>query len=371
MEPATHEFDLSQSRLQRISLELTNTCNLHCSYCMRDEDALYHTRARFFTVDLLEKTLRSARLAYGTSSISFTGGEPTIHPNFGEVLDVVSNQGYSFNLVSNGWHFDRVLPALMAHRARIEAISFSLDGDSKESHDRWRGEGSFARLIRAVTLCRANGIPFSFKITIRQDTLPHLEKFALMAAKLGSSSLIFSHLLPTSSEFDSEMSLSAGERTNAEHEIAILSGIFKMKIGISVGYYNLDPAPPCGFLAGSICNIDYLGRLTLCCNMSGYRGASGEPDVAADLNEEDFVTAFSRLQQIAAEQLERRRRTLQEFDSRQEIPDISVGSPCQFCLKCFDKISWRDSVEERLKPHSLPVIAARQSKEVMNDSGLH
>jgi molybdenum cofactor biosynthesis enzyme MoaA len=39
---------------KRISVELTNICNLHCSYCLRDEDALYHAPANFLSVELLE-----------------------------------------------------------------------------------------------------------------------------------------------------------------------------------------------------------------------------------------------------------------------------------------------------------------------------
>ena len=45
----------------RLSVELTNICNLHCSYCMRDEDALYHTKANFFPADLLGRIIREAR----------------------------------------------------------------------------------------------------------------------------------------------------------------------------------------------------------------------------------------------------------------------------------------------------------------------
>jgi hypothetical protein len=50
-----------------------------------------------------------------------------------------------------------------------------------------------------------------------------------------------------------------------DQEIANLSRIFKMNIGIDVGYHNLDPAPPCAALAGVNCNVDYKGRLSLCC----------------------------------------------------------------------------------------------------------
>ncbi|MGZ5484243.1 MAG: hypothetical protein ACXWID_19990, partial [Pyrinomonadaceae bacterium] len=57
---------------QRVSVELTNICNLHCSYCLRDEDALYHTPARFFPVSLLQEIARQGREAVRLSHISFT-----------------------------------------------------------------------------------------------------------------------------------------------------------------------------------------------------------------------------------------------------------------------------------------------------------
>ena len=69
--------------------------------------------------------------------------------------------------------------------------------------------------------------------------------------------------------------LSLDEQRAAEQEIAILARIFKMNIGIDVGYYNVDETrPPCAPLAGVSMNIDYRGRLSLCCNLSGFRGAA-------------------------------------------------------------------------------------------------
>src|SRR5688572_20086060 len=146
---------------QRVSVELTNICNLHCSYCLRDEDALYHTRARFFPVDLLRRILREAREAAEIGHVSFTGGEPTLHPELGAVLEAVGAEGMLAGIVTNGWHFDRVWPAIDAHRAAVRVLSFSLDGATREAHDRWRGDGSFDRVIRAFTRCRVGRIPFA------------------------------------------------------------------------------------------------------------------------------------------------------------------------------------------------------------------
>ena len=45
----------------RLSVELANICNLHCSYCFRSEDNLYSHHAEFFPLPLLCRVLDEAR----------------------------------------------------------------------------------------------------------------------------------------------------------------------------------------------------------------------------------------------------------------------------------------------------------------------
>ncbi|HEX7317803.1 MAG TPA: radical SAM protein [Pyrinomonadaceae bacterium] len=336
----------------RLIVELTNVCNLHCSYCLRDEDALYHTKANFFPVELLRRVVREARESIGARAVMFTGGETTLHPRFREIIEAVGAEGLTCSFVTNGWHFDRVWPAIAANRSTLTHVSFSLDGPTRETHDRWRGEGSFVRLVRAIARCKVAGLPFILKLGLRRDTLPLLEQTALFAARMGAASLSFGHNLPTSGAADDELSLSSEDRVAAEQEIAILASILKMRVTLEVGYINLDPEPPCSALAGVSCNVDYRGRLSLCCNLSGFRGAVGEADVVADLNEEGFGAAFARLQDVASAQLERRREALAESVREGVKPDINLGSPCLFCLHSFGKLPWHVPAA----PRSLPVL---------------
>lgn len=324
----------------RLIVELTNICNLHCSYCLRDEDALYHTPANFFSVELLRRVVAEAQEAIGASHVMFTGGETTLHPKFKEIIAAVGEAGLKCSFVTNGWHFERVWPAIAANRDAVTHVAFSLDDATREAHDKWRGEGSFVRLVRAFSRCRHEELPFVIKTVIRKDTLPQLEQIAIFAARMGAAALSFGHLLPTSSQLDNESGLTTQERTMAEQEIALLARIFKMRISLEVGYYNLDPAAPCSALAGRSCNIDYRGRLSLCCNLSGYRGATGEADVVADLNHESLSTAMARLGRVAQEQMARRREALASHARAKTAPDLHLGSPCLFCLKTFGKIAW-------------------------------
>ncbi|HKY30169.1 MAG TPA: radical SAM protein, partial [Pyrinomonadaceae bacterium] len=319
------------------------------------DDALYRSPAEFLAAEFLERVIHEAREVMGVTHLVFTGGEPTLHPEFAKLLDIGAANRLTMAFVTNGWHFDRIWPSVLAHRSSISA-GFSIDGVTRESHDYWRGEGSFVRLVRAFARCHAHEIPFAMKIAIRRDTAANLEQIAIFAARMGAASLNFTHVMPTSTGEEGS-SLSLQERRLAEQEIANLSRIFKMKIGIDVGYYNLDPSPPCSALAGVSANIDYLGRLTLCCNLSGFRGAVGQADIIADLNLEDFSTAFARLSTMVSRQLEARRKHLAMLAKQGITPDLYSGSPCLFCLETLGKLPWRQtSADLSNAGRSLPVL---------------
>jgi len=197
---------------KRLVVELTNICNLHCSYCLRDEDALYHTPANFFSPELLDKIEKQAREVMGITAVVFTGGEPTLHPEFGRILEVSKANDLKVSFVTNGWHFEKIWPTLQAHRDSVTHIGFSLDGVTAETHDAWRGAGSFVRLVRAFSLCFATGIPFVLKVGIRRDTIENLEQIALFSARLGASALNFAHIMPTSNEVEDTSALTYAER---------------------------------------------------------------------------------------------------------------------------------------------------------------
>jgi MoaA/NifB/PqqE/SkfB family radical SAM enzyme len=325
---------------RRLTVELTNICNLHCSYCLRDEDALYHTPANFLAVELFARVARDARELMGIEQIMFTGGEPTLHPDFGEILSVVGELDLQCSFVTNGWHFERVWPLVIEHRHALTHVSFSLDGTTAEAHDRWRGKGSFERVVRALSRCWASRFPFHVKVGIRRDTVPELERFALFAARLGAAGLSFAHLMPTSAGVEDTSALTLDERAAADREIALLARIFQMRIGIDVGYFNVDPASPCSPLSGVSGNINYRGQLSLCCNLSGFRGGHGDVDIVGDLRDEPFASALERLRRLATTQSETRVKALRALAAAGETADLTTGSPCHFCLKTLGKVSW-------------------------------
>jgi MoaA/NifB/PqqE/SkfB family radical SAM enzyme len=258
------------------------------------------------------------------------------------------------SFITNGWNFERVWAPIQAHRETLTHVAFSLDGPTREIHDSWRGQGSFVRLVKAFAQCQASGVPFIVKTVMKRSTLGQLEQIALFVARMGASGISYAHLLPTSDYFQNEEALNRTERLAVEHEVALLARVLKMNVALDVGYVDLDPAAPCSALAGVSCNVDYLGRLSLCCNLSGYRGAAELSDRIADLNMESFASAYTRLRAIAREQIDRRAVALGRAAQGGQEPDLFLGSPCLFCLHTFAKIPWHAAA---VSGRTLPVLS--------------
>ena len=71
--------------INTIHIEVTNACNLECANCTR---FIGHHRKNFFiTMDQLRKALSSLEGFKG--NIGIMGGEPTLHPKFEEICNIV------------------------------------------------------------------------------------------------------------------------------------------------------------------------------------------------------------------------------------------------------------------------------------------
>jgi pyruvate-formate lyase-activating enzyme len=174
-----------------LAIELTNVCNRRCLHCIRNNRA---DPRNFCPWPLAREILAQAK-ALGFRTICLTGGEVALYPYLEEFLALVVDQGFTFNLVTNGHRFrENLLPLLSAPKIRekLTVVCFSLDGAKPETHDALRGPGSFREVVEAATLCQLKGLPFSFKTVITNFNKEELTEVALLGATLAAQDHGFS-----------------------------------------------------------------------------------------------------------------------------------------------------------------------------------
>ena len=315
--------------VKRLTVGLTNLCNLDCDYCLRVAETQH------LDFDLLHKVLRQAR-DYGVTAVTYTGGEVLLHPRFQDVLRCTAELGFSYSFVTNGWYFPKAVPVLRETKTALYRIFFSLDGPTEAAHDAVRGKGSFRKLMAAVALCRFYGFPFGINMVVTKRNVRSIEAMAVLWARLGADVVQFMHVLPTSEDYDRALSLTPDERRAAEQEAAAMNAILKMPVQFAAGHSMPVPGTPCVSLSGETVNLDCRGRLTLCCNLSDFRNAVGEADVIADMRITSFREACEQVHRLARFQRERRNAALAAGDATAEFP-------CHFCIATFGKTTWQGS----------------------------
>jgi len=94
-------------RKKAIELKLTNYCNRQCSNCNAGHDVVQTND--YLSLENMEKFVKeSIASEYKWNHIVLVGGEPTLHPFFSEIIEILGKyrQFYSdckFEIKTNGW----------------------------------------------------------------------------------------------------------------------------------------------------------------------------------------------------------------------------------------------------------------------------
>ena len=277
----------------------------------------------------------------GIDHLSFTGGEPTLHRQFREIICRVCETGYAFSFVSNGVNFPRIYSLLIQCRKSFKGVTFSLDGAREETHDRLRGKGSYRRVMQATSICVFKEIPFTLNMVLTAQNRNEVGEMVWLAERLGSGGVRFGHLMLTAETAFGALNLSPHERRAVEAEIWRLRKSAPIPVGIASGYYSQSPFFPCGPLELKEFNLDYKGNLTLCCHLSGYSGVNSGTDVMGNLHEVTLAEACERFRQRVAKYLADK----QDRVSRGEFSDLD-HFPCWYCVKYLDKVPRLENVSQ-------------------------
>jgi hypothetical protein len=163
-------------------LEITQACNLRCPTCYADAHG--HD---FMTLDEAKRRLDAFFRAQGRLDVLMvSGGEPTIHPQFAEMLDLALSHPIGRVLVNtNGLRLaqsDAVLETIASRRERME-LYFSFASFRAETHVRLYGRDLREIKQQALTRVGEAGIFTTLVPTVEKgvndDEVGDLYRFAL------------------------------------------------------------------------------------------------------------------------------------------------------------------------------------------------
>ena len=141
-------------------LDLTNRCNMRCPICFANAGAT----GGLFEPDFDEvvrqlRVLRDLRPTPCTA-IQFTGGEPTVHPEFLRIVSTARRMGFShIQIATNGIRLADAAFARRCAEAGLHTLYLQFDGVGPEAYRRTRNyPGIWAKKLAALDNCRATGM---------------------------------------------------------------------------------------------------------------------------------------------------------------------------------------------------------------------
>ena len=191
-------------RLMQVFLYVTDECNLRCEQCYYKP---WLKRGHVEMPDTVALALLRKFRDLGAIKVTFLGGEPTLYGQdkinqpLGYLVQASRQMGFEYiRIVTNGTFSNSFLED--DRLKDLNEITFSIDGDTPEMHNKLRGRRSFERAIDALRA--AVNMGFSVHITMcvhrgnvgtLEDGMPILGRAIEWAEKLGVRSVNFHPLL--------------------------------------------------------------------------------------------------------------------------------------------------------------------------------
>lgn len=182
---------MDKLKLDGITIEITNHCQLKCAICGIGGEAARQQIAADDFVLMMDRLQQRFDLQW----VSVTGGEPFLHPQLREILRSLARLKLkqkleSFGIYTNGTATRKIQALLTQERKYLSGmrIGISLDG-LQLAHDRRRGRGSYCKTMATLNwLSRecAGIYDLEIKFTVGMDNVADMLNVYRLATSLGA-----------------------------------------------------------------------------------------------------------------------------------------------------------------------------------------
>jgi MoaA/NifB/PqqE/SkfB family radical SAM enzyme len=170
-------FDENRFHPLFIYFECTDRCNMKCSFCniWRKDKSVKEAPTQKIKNRLIECW------DLGCSIIGFTGGEPLLRKDLGELLNFSSRIGLINGLVTNGILLDKKIDMISKH---CEFFSVSFDVYNKQKFNKIRGVNAFDKVRNNIITATKMGIEINLLSVITNETFEFIDETIEFAKSL-------------------------------------------------------------------------------------------------------------------------------------------------------------------------------------------
>lgn len=163
---------------------LSFRCNLACAHCSVHSSPWVDTSEDLTTEECMKVIDQMAELNIRAALL--TGGEFLIRPDAMQILRALADRGIGVAIETNGLRYPQGFPelALELQSRKLFSMTVSLDGGTKETHERLRGPRSFDRTVRGLSFLKEHGIRFVVQCVLNGANIGTISNLYELAAGL-------------------------------------------------------------------------------------------------------------------------------------------------------------------------------------------
>jgi len=132
-----------------ICIQLTNWCNLSCSYCRSNSSP--HNKQKLNFEALRNLLFKLSEI--GKWRVSLTGGEPFFYTDLKKLLNLIIELGFPFSITTNGYSTKNKFDTIRKSDWEAGTLCVSIDG-SQEVHNLLRGKNSYENAVEFIKFVR-------------------------------------------------------------------------------------------------------------------------------------------------------------------------------------------------------------------------
>lgn len=194
--PLKKELPEGVPALSSLYLYIAGVCNLACKHCWIKPGFDPHQKSSsFMKLEYIAKAIQEGK-PMGLSSMKLTGGEPTLHPQFREIVSMIAEARLSITIETNGTLIDQELARFLKQH-NVVHVSVSLDGSDALTHDTLRAvAGSHEKAIAGIKALVSEGFRPQAICTLHKGNASQIDQVVALAESLGCGSVKFNHAQP-------------------------------------------------------------------------------------------------------------------------------------------------------------------------------
>lgn len=173
---------------------ITNNCNLRCPSCLYLLEDPGKFTPKYITPDDFRRILEKYNKGNKIRIIYLSGGEPLLHPQIDELIDICKEYNCEIGASTNGILVKSKLSSLL----KLTSINVSIDAYNYESYEKYRGGTTkqFDLIIEGLKILKKKRCHFGISYLLSLENIAEVDKMVKLAEEIGPEYVYFHNINP-------------------------------------------------------------------------------------------------------------------------------------------------------------------------------